>query len=198
MFYFENFDERLEENVLSVAVAAAMGLSTVPASAATSINLQTIGDGAGGQGPLVLGNRGFNWNGTTCISTSIVLYASGFFGVAENGLSTSAVISNTGSLAATDDFVFDFGAVGTYLLPLSPVQIVTTTFHTTTIAGANLETNPSRTLPLIALVINPWLSLHGYLNEADSRVIYRCADVPGCRNRGTGATEIRLQAVYRS
>ena len=116
-------------------------------ASATSISFQAIGDGAGGAGPLVLGNMGFSWSGTTGIPTSIVLDASGLFAAFAGGLSTSDTISGTGSLAATDGFLFDFGKFS-YTLPMGPVPIATTTFNTSTIPGAGLGSNPSGTLPL--------------------------------------------------
>ena len=113
---------------------------------ATTISFQAIGDGAGGPGPLVLGNMGFNWSGTNGIPVSIVLDASGFFGAVGGGLTTGDTISGVGALAATDGFLF--GAKASYTLPLGPSPMVTTTFDTTTIGGAGLGTNPSGTLPL--------------------------------------------------
>ena len=119
-------------------------------ASATTISFQAVGNGAGGAGPLVLGNMGFNWNGTFGIPTSIVLDASGFFGAVANGLTTSDIISGTGSLGATDDFAFGFGALGTYALPMGPAPIATTTFNTSDVdtgAPITVGDNPSGTLP---------------------------------------------------
>jgi len=114
---------------------------------ATNISLQAIGDGAGGAGPLVLANLGFNWAGSNGIPVSLVLDASGMFGaLGAGGLTTSDYITG-GSLAATDDYLFNFGK-SSYTLPMGPGPVVTTTFNTTDIGAVTLGTNPSGTLPL--------------------------------------------------
>ncbi len=115
-------------------------------ASATTISFQAVGDGTGGPGPLVLGNMGFNWNGTTGIPTSIVLDASGFFGAVGGGITTGDVITG-GVLPATDGFAFDFGKLGTYTLPIGAVPIATTTWNTTDIGTVGLGSNPSGTLP---------------------------------------------------
>ena len=115
-------------------------------AAATNISFQAVGDGLGGPGPLVLGNMGFNWNGTFGIPVSIVMDASGFFGAVGGGLTTSQVVSGTGSLAATDGFSFNFGKFN-YTLPLGPIPMATTTFNTTDIGTVIVGSNPSGTLP---------------------------------------------------
>jgi hypothetical protein len=115
-------------------------------AAATTITFQAVGNGAGGSGPLVLGNMGFNWNGTNGIPVSIVMDASGFFGAVGGGLTTSDTISGTGSLAATDGFLFNFGKKS-YTLPLGAIPMATTTFNTTAIGTVGPGTNPSGTLP---------------------------------------------------
>ena len=116
-------------------------------ASATSITFQAIGDGAGGGGPLVLGNMGFNWGGTNGIPVSIVLDASGFFGaVGAGGLNVSDHITG-GVTGATEDFVFAFGKQA-YTLPMGAVPIATTTFNTTNIGAVTIGTNPSGTLPL--------------------------------------------------
>jgi hypothetical protein len=114
---------------------------------ASGISFQAIGDGAGGAGPLVLGNMGFTWGGTVGIPTSIVLDGSGFFGALQGGLTTSDTVSGTGSLAATDGYSFNFGKKS-YTLPMGPVPMATTTFNTTDIGTITIGVNPSGTLPL--------------------------------------------------
>ncbi len=114
---------------------------------ASGISFQAVGDGAGGPGPLVLGNLGFSWNGTVGIPVSIVLDGSGFFGAVQGGLAISDTVTGVGSLAATDDFLFSFGKFS-YTLPLGPVPMATTTFNTTDIGTVGLGDNPSGTLPL--------------------------------------------------
>lgn len=118
---------------------------------ATNISFQTIGDGQGNAGSLLLGNMGFNWSGTSKIPISVVLDASGFLDAIAGGLTTSETISGVGALAATDDFSFGSPGPGrsAYTLPLGPSPIVTTTFNTTPIGTVDLGTNPSGTLPLI-------------------------------------------------
>lgn len=113
---------------------------------ASGISFQAVGDGAGGAGPLVLGNLGFSWNGTVGIPTSIVLDGSGFFGALQGGLTTGSTVSGVGSLPATDDFLFNFGK-SSYTLPLGPAPMATTTFNTTDIGTVDIGTNPSGTLP---------------------------------------------------
>ena len=113
---------------------------------ATAVTMQAIGDGAGGQGPLVLGNLGFNWGGTAGIPVSIVLDATGFFTAAGGGLTTGDTVSGVGALPATDDFLF--GAKASYTLPLGPAPMATTTFNTTDIGVITVGVNPSGTLPL--------------------------------------------------
>ena len=113
---------------------------------ADGISFQAVGNGIGGEGPLVLGNLGFSWNGTDGIPVSIVLDGSGFFGALGGGLTTSDTVTGVGSLPASNDLLANFGKVS-YTLPIGPVPMATTTFNTTTIDGAGLGTNPSGTLP---------------------------------------------------
>jgi len=113
---------------------------------ASGISFQAVGDGAGGAGPLVLGNLGFTWNGTVGIPTSIVLDGSGFFGAVGGGLTTSDTVAGVGALPATDGFLFNFGK-SSYTLPIGAAPMATTTFNTTTIPGSDIGTNPSGTLP---------------------------------------------------
>ncbi|MHB1241080.1 MAG: Ig-like domain-containing protein, partial [Gammaproteobacteria bacterium] len=117
------------------------------AASATKITLQAIGNGSGGTGSLLLGNMGFNWNGTTGIPVSIVWDATGLFG-ALGTASTGAAITGTGAVPASNATVF--GGMSTYTLPLGPTPVATTTWNTTNIGTVGLGTNPSGTLPLIA------------------------------------------------
>ncbi|MHB1241078.1 MAG: VPLPA-CTERM sorting domain-containing protein [Gammaproteobacteria bacterium] len=119
------------------------------AASATKITMQAIGNGSGGAGPLVLGNMGFNWNGTSGIPVSIVLDASGLFGAVGAGVHTGQVITGVGALPASNATVFGTG-MSTYTLPLGPTPVATTTWNTTNIGTVGLGTNPSGTLPLIA------------------------------------------------
>jgi len=112
---------------------------------ATNISLQAIGNGAGGAGPLVLANLGFNWNGNNGIPVSLVLDATGMFAALPTATPSTTITG--GSLAATDGFLFDFGKAN-YTLPMGPGPVVTTTFNTTDIGAITLGVNPSGTLPL--------------------------------------------------
>lgn len=121
---------------------------SLPAEA-VSINLQAIGDGAGGYGTLIMGNMLFNWSGINDIPASIVLDAAGFMGA-------EAIDWADGSLDNTDAAVIDFGAMpasdGTYVginvpgtvtgpggyagyLGLGPLPIVTTAWNASLSAG---------------------------------------------------------------
>ncbi len=115
---------------------------------ATTITMQAIGNGAGGAGPLVLGNMGFNWNGNNGIPVSIVLDASGLFGAIGGGATPGQVITGVGALPASNDTVF--GTMTTYTLPIGPTPVATTIWNTSNLGTVVLGTNPSGTLPLIA------------------------------------------------
>ena len=120
---------------------------------ARDTTFQTIGDGAGGAGTLMLGNMLFDWNLTVGIPVSIVWDGQGFL----NALPTvtpGTVIQNSGVLAASDGLNFGTVKKPAYY-PLGPVPIATTTWNTTpTCVPINLNdclnTNPSGSLPLIA------------------------------------------------
>lgn len=113
-------------------------------ASATTITFQAIGNGFGGNGPLVLGNMGFNWNTACGIPVSIVLDASGFFGALGGGLSVSQTVTG-GVLPASEGSI-----AGGATHPLGAGPMVTTIWNTTTIAGAPaLGDNPSGTLPLL-------------------------------------------------
>lgn len=103
----------------------------------TSFALDSIGDGMGGPGTLLMGNMLFNWNGTNGIPSSMVLDAAGFLaGELTAGGANSATPASDGT------FVGDFvpGTVtgpGGYpgYLGLGPVPIATTAWNTTNAAG---------------------------------------------------------------
>ena len=128
---------------------------TAPAEA-VGIELQSIGDGMGGPGSLVLGNMLFNWNGTNGIPVSLVMDAAGFFGGMQMGL------LNDGDLTQAE--VAGFGAVpasdGTYTgatygyLGLGPVPMATTAWNTSFAPGcaanACMGVSPSGALPLLS------------------------------------------------
>ena len=131
---------------------------TLPA-AAVGINMQAIGDGAGGKGSLVLGNMLFNWNGTNGIPVSLVLDANGFFASQDTNaiaafgnpwtdgvLDTSDnLVQNAGATPASDGiYVGDnnstdgnvTGPLGyTGYLGLGPLPMATTAYNTSFGAG---------------------------------------------------------------
>lgn len=111
---------------------------------ASSITMQAIGNGAGGAGPLVLGNMGFTWNGSVGIPVSLVLDATGFFNAVGAGVSISQTITG-GTLGATDNTKDSTGVTH----PMGPQVMSTQTQNTTAIGTIVLGSNPSGTLPLL-------------------------------------------------
>ena len=91
----------------------------------TSMKMQTIGDGLGGSGNLVIGNMLFNWDTEIGIPVSVVLDASGFFNNDLTGGGAGAVPASDGTY--TEAF---WGYLG-----LGPVPIATTEWNTTNING---------------------------------------------------------------
>lgn len=90
--------------------------------AVNSFNLQTIGDGAGGPGMLIMGNMLFNWNTNTGIPVSMVLDASGFLsGELTSGGPMGAVPASDGTWIDTT-----WGYLNT-----GPVPMATTSWNTT-------------------------------------------------------------------
>ena len=112
---------------------------TSPATA-KGIQAQSIGDGFGGPGSLVLFNLSFDWNGNYNIPVSLVIDAQGFFNNAGTLFGTGGTpligntISGTGATPASD---------GTYTDPtwgylsLGPAPLATTTFNTTNSAACD-------------------------------------------------------------
>ena len=125
---------------------------SLPAEA-VGINMQSIGDGAGGAGTLVLGNMLFNWDGINGIPVSLVLDASGFFAAEQadfaGGLNNAdTVIQTNGAIPASDGTYVGFvktqnagyetgtgpgGDVG--YLNLGPLPMSTTGWNTSFGAG---------------------------------------------------------------
>ena len=132
---------------------------------AAGIKLQTIGDGAGGAGTLVLGNMIFNWDGNNGIPVSIVMDAAGFFIGSQNGDMNDGVLNRTdvagyGAEPASDGTyvgLFPGGGIPTDAgyLKLGPVPMATTEFDTTNIngcvgvVGGCINNDSSGGLPLI-------------------------------------------------
>jgi len=121
------------------------GDATLPATA-VGIEMQTVGDGVGGPGTLVLGNMLFNWNTNNGIPVSIVLNAAGFF---NNDLAGGGA----GGTPASDGTYTN--AVNGYL-GLGPIPISTTAYNTTNAPGCNIAANggcmnvaPSGFLPVV-------------------------------------------------
>ncbi len=105
------------------------------------LTVQAIGDGLGNPGPLILGNMLFDWNGNTGVPVSIVWDASGFMGAIP--LPTNQTVFGVGAIPASNNWQNG-------IVPIGPAPIATTTWNTTTVAGAGLGTAVSGTLPLIA------------------------------------------------
>lgn len=103
-----------------------------------------IGDGSSGPASLILGNMEINWNGSYSIPGSIVLDASGFFGLLNGFLSVGQTITGGGASPASDNSQVDGIAH-----PIGPALMASTTFNTTNIGAIALGTVPSGTLPLI-------------------------------------------------
>ena len=124
---------------------------TLPAEA-VGIEMQSIGDGMGGPGTLVLGNMLFNWNGTNGIPVSLVLDASGFF---TNG-ATSAIPASDGTYvgATVPGTVTGPGGYAGYL-GLGPLPMATTAWNTTNSIACDTNVpdcsgvSPSGLLPMI-------------------------------------------------
>jgi len=98
----------------------------------TSFNLQSIGDGMGGSGTLVLGNMLFNWNTNTGIPSSIVLDAAGFFNSDLNGGGAGSVPASDGIYVGDTVPNTSTGPNGyAGYLALGPIPIATTAWNTT-------------------------------------------------------------------
>jgi hypothetical protein len=83
----------------------------IPAEA-VGINMQSIGDGMGGAGTLVLGNMLFNWGGNYGIPVSIVLDAAGFFaGEMTAGGPAGAIPASDGTYASSTYPSLNLGSV---------------------------------------------------------------------------------------
>lgn len=138
---------------------------SLPAEA-VGINMQSIGDGMGGPGTLVLGNMLFNWDGKNGIPVSIVMDAAGFFIGSQNGDFGDGVLDQTdvagyGAVPASDGTYTDpvWGYLG-----LGPVVMSTTEWNTTNgpgcaygvdsnfsdnVGGGCMGISPSGVLPLV-------------------------------------------------
>jgi len=93
---------------------------------AHDITMQSVGDGAGGPGSLIIGNMLFDWNGNTNISVQIVLDAQGLFGCMQGGMMVGDTCSGTGALGGTE------GMKGG--LPMGPLPVATSTLDTDGVA----------------------------------------------------------------
>ena len=111
---------------------------TLPAEA-VGINMQAIGDGAGGAGTLVLGNMLFNWDGKNGIPVSLVMDAAGFFGATAgmfaDGTLDQADVAGFGATPASDGTYTD--AIWGYLA-VGPAPMVTLETNTTNGPGCEL------------------------------------------------------------
>ena len=87
------------------------------------VDVQAIGDGAGGPGSLIAGRMLFDWASVQNISTDIVFDASGFFGALDNGVSSSATISGVGAIPASDN-------INGGKIPIGSAPLATTSLDT--------------------------------------------------------------------
>ena len=88
--------------------------------------VQAVGDGAGGQGTLMLGNAFFQWGGAYGLPLSIVWDAWGLFSSLQDGITWGETITGIGAIPASDGI-----KKGNY--PIGPAPLATTTWNTTTI-----------------------------------------------------------------
>ena len=119
---------------------------------AVSINMQAIGDGVGGPGPLIMGNFLFNWDGNDGIPITLVWDAQGLLNAINGGLSGGDTVSSTGAVPASD---------GTYVgsmfgyLSLGPTPMASTEWNVTRTAACGIGqgnctgVSPSGELPLV-------------------------------------------------
>lgn len=96
-------------------------------ASASGISFQAIGNGIGGDGPLVAGQMGFNWNGTFGIPVTAVFDASGFFGSIQGPGSSWSVSS--GATSATSDYVIN-SPFGNFTGILGAGPMVMTNYNT--------------------------------------------------------------------
>jgi len=131
-----------------------------------SIKMQSIGNGMGGSGTLILGNMLFNWNGNNGFPVSLVLDAAGFFagsanGGFDDGVLDQADVATYGATPASDGTYVGENVPNTVVGPggyagylgLGPVPIATTAWNTSPGAGCLVgdcqNVSPSGVLPLI-------------------------------------------------
>lgn len=120
----------------------------------TSFDLQSIGDGMGGAGTLILGNLLFNWNGNTGSPISIILDAKGFYaGDLDGRLALGATPASDGTYvgAYVPDTVNGPEGYPGYL-GLGPIPIATTAWNTTANCTTNIDcigNEVSGILPLV-------------------------------------------------
>lgn len=93
----------------------------------TNVSFQAIGNGIGGDGPLVAGSMGFNWNGNVGIPVTLVFDASGFFGSIQGPGSTWTVES--GATSATSDYTI-VSPFGNFVGVLGDAPMAMTNFNT--------------------------------------------------------------------
>lgn len=142
---------------------------------AFSMQLQAIGNGAGGPGSLVLGNMLFDWNYNTGIPVSIVWDMQGLLGALQNSggaFTNGQVIDGTyGVTGATNGMMNGIYSMGT-------LAMATTGWNTTTCAGAGMGSAVSGCLPLIANTIGgspipagPFLGLNANFDLTSMTVV---------------------------
>jgi hypothetical protein len=99
---------------------------------------------------LVLFNLLFDWNTNYGIPVSLVLDAQGLFNNLVPGVLPGFTIDQSSCSFLTTCGTPASDGILKGSIPIGPSPIVTTSWNTTTVPGAGLETNPSGTTPLIA------------------------------------------------
>ena len=111
---------------------------------AHDITFQAIGDGAGGEGPLIIGNLLFDWDGNNNIPVEIVLDGSGLFAAMPTMMPGDVITG--GALPASNDVTLKgFGSA-----PIGPSPMATTTYNTDGVSITGNDTiggSPMTTIP---------------------------------------------------
>ena len=140
----------------SATIAPFDFFSKGPASA-KGVQLQTIGDGMGGAGNLMLGNMTFDWNANIGIPVTIVWDATGLLtSLPAGGLADGTVITGTGVAPESDGTYVGSGFGNAGYLSLGPTPIATTTWNATATAECiQPPASPPSPPPTGCMTVNP-------------------------------------------